>query len=292
MDIATARTFLVIAETGSFAGAAHQLYVTQSTVSSRIRVLEQELGARVFDRGKQGARLTEPGRRFLRHAEAIVRAWNQAQLSAGTPAGMAESLTLAAPATLWDGFLLPALPAIRQAMPEAVIRGELSNAAEIFRRIIAGTLDLALHYRPEAVAGVSVLHLADDELVLVTSEPEPEAESGGTDEQGSAAPYLYIDWGPVFQADHAAAWPTGYSPEITLDIGAMAVGYLLQTPASAYLPVRNVARYLDTGRLRVIPDTPRFQQPVYAVMPADPAGPVREAFQVLQQVAVSRPAPA
>ena len=279
MDIAAARTFLVIAETGSFAGAANQLFVTQSTVSSRIRVLEQELGARVFDRGKQGARLTEAGKRFRRHAEAIVRAWNQAQLSAGMPAGMAESLTLAAPATLWEGYLLPALPAIRNALPAAAIRGELSNAEEIFRRLIAGTLDLALHYRPEAVAGVSVIHIADDELVFVTSEPfEPEDDGQPTD-----APYLYIDWGPVFQADHAAAWPSGYSPEITLDIGALAVRYLLQTPASAYLPLRNVSGYIESGRLREIPDTPRFRQPVYAVTAAEPQELASAALEALRQ---------
>ena len=279
MDIATARTFLVIAETGSFAGAANQLYVTQSTVSSRVRVLEQELGARLFDRGKQGARLTAAGGRFLRHAEAIVRAWNQAQLAAGMPAGMAESLTIAAPATLWEGYLLPALPAIRRAVPDAAIRGELSNAAEIFRRVIAGTLDLALHYRPEAVAGVSVSHLSDDELALVTSDMTETADGSVPPE----APYLYIDWGPQFQADHAAAWASGFSPEITLDIGAMAVPYLLQNLASAYLPLRNIQSHLDRRRLREIPDAPRFRQPIYAVTAAEPSSLVGAALQSLRQ---------
>ncbi len=277
MDIVTARTFLAIAESGTFARAAEQLFVTQSTVSSRIRVLEQELGARVFDRGKQGASLTAAGRRFVRHAEGIVRAWSQAQLSAGLPPNMAESLTLAAPATLWDSVLLPALPALREAMPNVAIRGELSNAQEIAWRLVAGTLDIALHYRPEAIAGISVDHLIDEELIFVSSVLEPTAQGEEN------APYVYVDWGPVFQAEHARAWPDGYSPEIVLDIGALALGFLLTTPSSAYMPARNAVPLLAANKLREVPDAGRFFQPVYALSKQPAETLADSALQVLKR---------
>jgi len=61
MDIELARTFLAVVETGSFLDAADKVHVTQSTVSTRIRTLEQQLGRPVFERSKTGATLTPAG---------------------------------------------------------------------------------------------------------------------------------------------------------------------------------------------------------------------------------------
>ncbi|MEI9401657.1 LysR family transcriptional regulator [Mesorhizobium argentiipisi] len=56
MDIDRARTFLEIVHSGSFLKAADRLHVTQTTVSARIRTLEEELGRRLFIRNRNGAR--------------------------------------------------------------------------------------------------------------------------------------------------------------------------------------------------------------------------------------------
>ena len=60
MDTELARTFLMVAATGNFVAAASRLHVTQSTVSARIHTLETTLGARLFQRGRNGAELTPP----------------------------------------------------------------------------------------------------------------------------------------------------------------------------------------------------------------------------------------
>ncbi|MGZ8409977.1 MAG: LysR family transcriptional regulator, partial [Hyphomicrobium sp.] len=80
MDINLARTFLMVAETGSFIDAAHRLNITQSTVSARIKGLEDLLGRPVFERSKSGADMTAAGEQFHKHALALVRVWQRAQL--------------------------------------------------------------------------------------------------------------------------------------------------------------------------------------------------------------------
>ena len=64
MDINLARTFIMVAETGSFIEAARRLNITQSTVSARIKRLEEELGRELFARSKGGANLTSAGEQF------------------------------------------------------------------------------------------------------------------------------------------------------------------------------------------------------------------------------------
>ena len=75
MDIAAARTFLEIVKTGSFVRAAANLNITQTAVSARIRVLEEQLDRQLFVRNKAGAKLTPAGDQFLRYATTLVQKW-------------------------------------------------------------------------------------------------------------------------------------------------------------------------------------------------------------------------
>jgi hypothetical protein len=66
-------TFLELARTRHFGKAAEHLFVTQSAVSARIRLLEATLGVALFTRKRNDIRLTRAGERLQRHAETIVR---------------------------------------------------------------------------------------------------------------------------------------------------------------------------------------------------------------------------
>ena len=68
MDTELARTFLTVITSGSFISAADRLHVSQSTVSTRIHTLEDQLGCTLFVRNKAGTTLTSAGRQFQRHA--------------------------------------------------------------------------------------------------------------------------------------------------------------------------------------------------------------------------------
>jgi DNA-binding transcriptional LysR family regulator len=72
MDIDEIQTFLAIAELGGFTRAGRRLHRSQPAISRRLGILEQELGAPMFERLRGRARLTEAGRAFLPHAEAAL----------------------------------------------------------------------------------------------------------------------------------------------------------------------------------------------------------------------------
>ena len=100
MDIAQARTFLEIAETGSFIAAAGRLNVTQTAVSARIRALEDQLGRRLFVRNKSGARLTPAGGVFCGTRARWCRSGTGP--CAGRPAaGHTDIVSVGAEISLW-----------------------------------------------------------------------------------------------------------------------------------------------------------------------------------------------
>ncbi len=78
VNLAFIRYFLAVADTGNFTEAAERCHVTQPTLSAGIARLEEEVGARLFDRGRRSG-LSAAGQRLLPHARAMVEAWRLAR---------------------------------------------------------------------------------------------------------------------------------------------------------------------------------------------------------------------
>src|SRR5579871_5024226 len=112
MDIEGIRTFLTIAELGGFTRAGRRLHRSQPAISRRLGLLEQELGAPLFERLRGRARLTEAGRTFLPHAEAALASIKDGQEAVrGLQAGIEGTVSLALVGTLADTQIVGALQA-------------------------------------------------------------------------------------------------------------------------------------------------------------------------------------
>jgi DNA-binding transcriptional LysR family regulator len=259
MDITLARTFLMVAETGSFIDAARKMNVTQSTVSARIKGLEDMFGRTLFDRSKNGAALTGAGEQFQKHALALVRLWQHAQHEVGLAGQHRDHLAVGAPAALWDGFLIKFISWLRANVPDIAISASASLPAVMVQRLLEGTLDLAVMYHPGQPPGFTTEHLFDEEFVLVTSVP---ARS-----RRHPSDYVFVDWGPDFQAEHAAAYPELANTAVKLDMGSLGLDFLLANEASGYFPLRLVKRHVNRRRLRIPARARAFTYPVYMVYP-------------------------
>jgi len=129
----------------------------------------------------------------------------------------------------------------------------------MIQRLLEGTLDLAIMYQPGQPPGLTIEHLFDEEFVLVSSAPARARRTAST--------YVFVDWGPEFQAEHAAAHPELGKAAMHLDMGSLGLDYLLANAASGYFPRRLVAPYLRRRRLRIPARARAFSSPVYMVYP-------------------------
>ena len=80
MDIGLLKTFLEVNRTKHFGQAAENLFLTQSAVSARIKLLEQTLGVPLFTRSRNNIELTPAGARLVKLADSIINTWNRARL--------------------------------------------------------------------------------------------------------------------------------------------------------------------------------------------------------------------
>jgi len=254
MDTEVARTFLLILETGSFKVAADRLNVTQSTVSARIKQLEDVLGRPVFTRSKAGVQATQAGTQFQRNAEVILRAWEQARHEAALPQGLRGLIRIGGQFTLWEHFILKLLPWMRKAVPDAAIRAEVGMPDRLSQRLQEGMIDMAVMYAPQNRSRMVVETLLTEKLIYVATDASVKP--------GQDQAYVLVDWGPDFLMDHSAAFPGMDAPLVTVNHGPLAMRYILENGGSGYFPIRMARAHLRRGKLHRI-KAPEFTRPIH-----------------------------
>ena len=282
MDINLARTFLEIVDTRSFQRAAERLHVTQTSVSARVRTLEELLGRPLFVRNKAGAVLTAAGEQFLPHATMLVQVWERARHQVAVPVGSRAVLAIGCEISLWDPLLLQWLLWMRTAAPQLAIRTEVGFPHDLLDKVAAGVLDMAIAYAPQQRPGLRVELLIEEKLVMVTTAQRPRVPR--------PADYVYVDWGPEFAVQHGLAFPELSNAAVSAGLGPLGREYLLAAGGTGYFRHDVVRSHLESGRLRRVPGTPEFLYPAYAVyaVGAD-AAIVDPALAGLRQVVKAKP---
>ena len=257
MDIELARTFLTILEAGTFARAAERLNVTQTTVSARVRSLEDQLRRRVFVRSKSGATLTSAGEEFQRFARTLVQVWERARHEVSMPDGRRAVLSLGGELSLWNPLLLSWMVRMREKAADVALRTQVGLPDSLLHQVGEGILDLAVVYAPRYSPGLKVDLLLEEELILVSTDTRS-SDVGGSD-------YVYVDWGEGFAAHHNMSFPELSSPGLFVGLGPLALDYVVRVGGAGYFRRSAVAPLLERGLLTLVPGAPRFTHPVYAV---------------------------
>ena len=263
MKIEHLKTFLDVARTGSFHRSARRLHVSQSTVSARIRTLEEQTGQVLFQRLRNGAVLTGPGRRMAPYADTAVRAWERGrqylslmdphriECALGVQSVLAEWL-----ATEWIGW-------VNERHPEIALRVEAGDSEGLMRGLEDAFIDIAVAFRPRTQPGLKIEMLYTDDVILVSSDErsfDPNWRNG----------YVFVDWGESFRAAYADTFPDHALPSIRTPLPGVALNHILLQGGAAYL-ARSIAEpWIEEGRLHEVCDAPLFPMSTFVVFPAEP----------------------
>lgn len=250
MNIVSLQTFLAIVDTGSLVKASHKMNVTQSTVTTRLKTLEEELGQVLLNRQKSGATLTPAGVKLLRYARIMTGLWRQAKYETGLPAGLEAVCTFGCDRELWHGPGRAFFYGVTTDHPAIAISVQQGSSRDLEEWLSAGKVDVILTYETVARGHQTVYDLPPEELVLYSDHADAPIFGDPT--------YIFVDHGIEYRNQHAEAYHDADIARISFDSSWWALLYILDHCGTAYLPRALANHYVQQGRLFEIEDAPVF----------------------------------
>lgn len=168
MDVSQLRTLIHVAELGSLSKAADRLHIAQPALSRQIRLLEQELGVRLFDRHGRGMIVTEQGQDVLRHALRVMAELEEIRaVVSDENAPLRGHVSIGMPPTASDILSEPLVSAFRDTHPDATLRIVSAYTGYLLDWMHRGEIDAAILYDPKSARTLRIEPLLEESLFLI-----------------------------------------------------------------------------------------------------------------------------
>jgi DNA-binding transcriptional LysR family regulator len=176
-DLADLNLFRHVVEAGSITGGAERANLALAAASTRVRNMEEALGAALLLRGRQGVTPTPAGRTLLAHARAILRQAERLREDLGAYAGgLAGHVRVLSNTNALTEFLPEALSSFLAAHPQVSVDLEERLSDEIVGLIAEGVADIGIVAATVDVSTLETYPFRKDRFVLVVARDHPVAE--------------------------------------------------------------------------------------------------------------------
>lgn len=258
MDIGLLKTFVEVYRTRHFGQAAENLFLTQSAISARIRLLEQAVGVPVFTRARNNIELTPAGEKLLKHADTILSTWNRAKQEIAIGDTSKVSLAIGGVPSLWDILLQHWLNELVKKDPCLSVHAEVHGPEVLVKRLLNGTLDLGFSFESLQMTELMVEEVGVVKLIMVSSRPDLTAAQAVNEN------YILVNWGTSFAITHAQHFQDIPPARLNVHLGRIAHAFMLENGGSAYLAESMVENELNSGRFFEVKDAPAIMRMAYA----------------------------
>jgi len=174
MDSEALETFLAVHQRGGVSPAAIALSRTQSAISRRLALLEQQVGAPLFERIGRGLVLSELGATLLPHAERVTAALGDAQAAVeAAKSGNAGTVRMVTVGTLANATLAGALKRVKPKFPGLDVRLQTATSAEVSAKVRAGEASIGLRYFEDHADDLDCRVVQQERLLVVCAATHP-----------------------------------------------------------------------------------------------------------------------
>jgi DNA-binding transcriptional LysR family regulator len=170
MNLHDLETFVSITRLGGVTRAAGQLHRSQPAITRRVKLLEGQLGAPLFERGRGRAMLTEAGRAFLPYAEAMLASFKDGTQAVQTlQGGDHGAVSLAIVGTLAGTTIVQQLRRFSAKHTNARLELRTANSFEVSDMVRRGEVSLGLRYFDDPSPELVSRQVSEERIVVVCS---------------------------------------------------------------------------------------------------------------------------
>ncbi|NXY94237.1 LysR family transcriptional regulator [Streptomyces sp. BR123] len=264
MDTPQLHAFVAVVDIGSFTRAAARLNLSQPTVTSRVKSLEQGLGVTLLERLPSGVRPTAAGFQLLPYAREIISLTGRARqaiVADGRPHGRVDVGTVE---SLTSYRLLPMVEYLYRRYPDVQVALHAGAGPDAVAAVREGRLDCAFVVgSPEEHEGLETQVLCPEPMVLVSSPGCPAARSRVGEDVLRTTPIIRADTRAGYQLQFEQALGLLDGPDrprvFDLDSIDAAKRSVALGIGMAFIPFVSVERELAEGTLAAIDWAPPFE---------------------------------
>ena len=244
MDIRFLSTFLEVVKTRHFGKAAENLYLTQSAVSARIKLLEEYFQTTLFIRHRNSIQLTQAGEKLLPFAHQLTDTLKEAKRELQLESG--EYVVCAATQLASEMGFSSVLGKVHQTFPEWSVKAEVLTLDSLSRQLHERSIDIALSCEPLKSEEIVSKELLCEPLSLFacnTDDTEPTSSSFVSVERGSKVREKLFHQSPQLRDARLSTNSLGLAARSLIEEGGFA--YLPTSVADSILPAAS-RRHIKT----------------------------------------------
>ncbi|MEO0480311.1 MAG: LysR substrate-binding domain-containing protein [Planctomycetota bacterium] len=258
IDLDLLASFLAVVEHGRIAEAARATHLSQPAVSARIRRLESQVDATLFQRSAQGVTPTPAGEKLARHAQEILRMLDRAAEDVRESESVGP-LSLAASTTIAAQVLPHTLAAYQRRHPDVELRLQIGNTHEVADAVRSGRVPLALVEGNRRIPAIRLEPWVDDDLQLVVGRDAPKHWRPRSPQDLEHIPLLWRESGSGTRAVIAKALRAAgarskpQAQDLVLGSNEAITSGVAAGLGLAFLSRWSLAPHLGAGRVSVVP---------------------------------------
>jgi len=284
MKIELLKTFLELSRTLHFRITSENLFITQSAVSARIKLLEGDLGVLLFDRSQKHLKLTAEGNRLIKHANELLFMWQKTKQDVGIADSGSQQLVIGSMMSIWDIVLQDWLKKIHRNLDDVSLLTKTYSQAELRKSLLTRVIDIAFLFEPPYIEDLITEKVATVPLHLVTTEPSDITKTFSLNN------HIMVDYGEAVNAQHLREFHSAPPVKHYMSQPRLALNFLLDAGGSAYLPRQMTFEYIESKKLYVVEKAPVYSREIFAAYLAksQKIDLIKDALQLFPMLGLSR----
>ena len=217
MDFEKIKTFLSVSRNKTFSGAARELHLAQTTVSHRIKFLEEEVNLQLFERGKgrKEVTLTPIGEEFYKISEEWLRLENEYQLL--RTRGLLLPLVIGSVDSI-NSFLFQNTYFQLSNKPNVKLQIKTLHSDEIYTEVEKRHIDIGFSLKNRAHSNVSVNKFFQSPMVVIKSSETIDSVSTVIHPRELDTQHeIFLPWGEEYSSWHAYWWDPFSISRVNID---------------------------------------------------------------------------
>ncbi len=235
--------FLTLVRTYNLSKTAEQLHLSQSTISRRLAVLENNIGIKLFERkrGQKKIKITPKGQQFVFIAQRWSTLWQEIYSLRTTDPHL--SLSIGSVDSLNTTFLLPLYQKLIKHTPKCKMKIITSTSPELYELLERHEIDIGFVLREINLKNIISEQVFSEPMVVISQSNKPVTKSKVHPSELDPRFEILLNWSPTYMIWHNYWWDPYISGRIEVDTTSIIVESLKDNPTHWSIVPKSVAHH-------------------------------------------------